>query len=649
MYKCISKIIASRLKRVLSGIVNDAQSAFIPGRSISDNILLAHELFRGYDRETGASRCALKIDLHKAFDTLNWDFIVTVLHKIHLPVEMISWIRGCICSPRYSVKLNGIIHGFFKGTVGIRQGDPLSPYLFSLSMNILSCLLTKTPVGYKHHWRCKDLNISHLFFADDVLLFARGCKDSVSHIMDNLAVFSIWSGLKPSVHKSTSFLCNCDSEFAAWFDSTYSIPRGSLPVKFLGVPLIASQLCINDCVPLGFWCSHFILPSVLHRNIQSMLTKFLWKGNINQKGGAKVAWDDICLPKEEGGLGLKNMVHWNKARMIHHLLKVIIKSPTLWATWVNRTVLKHKYFWIIKVPTDCSWIWRKILNLRNVAIQYISYHIVTGDSLSLWFDPWWKSFCLANSISTPIINQCSLPHTATVASVTHSGQWLFPRPSMRIHHAAPLLTAWIEDPELPTIHSSGSDHILWDGVSASKIRTWNIWNSIRDSKPTVLWHKEIWHRLQITRFSHHQWLTCLNRLNTLARLHRFGIASTQQCFLCIMGRETTTHLFLQCTYSRWILLELFGHLGISVDHASWTDFLENIAELKDKAKGMIAACYAQVFCYHIWRERNARAHGKGMFGPMKLLHGMVQDIKARLTSSDWFNAVICSRPDLLLL
>ncbi|XP_074363689.1 uncharacterized protein LOC141704347, partial [Apium graveolens] len=93
MYKCISKIIASRLKRVLPGIINDAQSAFIPGRSISDNILLAQELFRGYDRETGASRCALKIDLHKAFDTINWDFIVAVLHKINLPVEMISWIR----------------------------------------------------------------------------------------------------------------------------------------------------------------------------------------------------------------------------------------------------------------------------------------------------------------------------------------------------------------------------------------------------------------------------------------------------------------------------------------------------------------------------------------------------------------------------
>lgn len=147
------------------------------------------------------------------------------------------------------MKLNGVIHGYFKGTKGIRQGDPISPYIFTLCMNVLSCLLNKTPDAFKFHWRCKDLRLYHLSFADDVLFFAHGSRDSVAHIMDCIAIFSTRSGLHPIIHKSTSYICNCDEDFTTWFDSL-AIPRGTLPIRFLGVPLISSQLCINDCIPL---------------------------------------------------------------------------------------------------------------------------------------------------------------------------------------------------------------------------------------------------------------------------------------------------------------------------------------------------------------------------------------------------------------
>ncbi|XP_074352211.1 uncharacterized protein LOC141691360 [Apium graveolens] len=204
----------------------------------------------------------------------------------------------------------------------------------------------------------------------------------------------------------------------------------------------------------------------------------------------------------------------------------------------------------------------------------------------------------------------------------------------------------MEDNNLPTIHSSGTDHILWEGLDASKIKIWHIWEAIRDNRPVVPWYKAVWHRFQINRYAHFQWLTCLVGISTLARLHRFGISSSQQCFLCILGRETTTHLFLHCNYSKWILHQLFDTIGISTMHESWNHFLVSLIDLEDKPKGTIALCYAQVFCYHLWRERNARAHDRGVCGPSKLLQGIVLDIKARLGTSKWFNSVICNRPDL---
>lgn len=87
-----------------------------------------------------------------------------------------------------------------------------------------------------------------------------------------------------------------------------------------------------------------MLPSTFHVNIPSLLTRFLWKVNINHKGGAKVSWEVICLPREEGGLGLKNMLDWNKAQLINHLLGVITHKSTIWPKWINATILKHKKF-----------------------------------------------------------------------------------------------------------------------------------------------------------------------------------------------------------------------------------------------------------------------------------------------------------------
>lgn len=242
----------------------------------------------------------------------------------------------------------------------------------------------------------KDLKLNHLFFADDVLLFSKGDKASISHIMASLDLFSKLSGLLPSIHKSTSFLVNCDDSVQAWFDDTYGVPKGELPVKFLGVPLISAELSINHCMPLiqkivqrieswtalllsfagrvqlikavlfaiqAYWTRHFMLPVAIHKKLQQMFTRFLWKGDHTKTGGAKVSWAAVCKPWEEGGLGLKNLVEWNSTQLLMHFWRLVKRHHFLWISWVFSTVLKHKNFWTMIIPTDCSWFWRNILKL----------------------------------------------------------------------------------------------------------------------------------------------------------------------------------------------------------------------------------------------------------------------------------------------
>lgn len=126
-YKVISKILASRLSAVIGGIIDPAQAAFIKDRSIVDNIHLAQELFRKYNRKNASPRCILKVDLQKVYDTISWTFLQEALQYLEFPTVFIGWIMECVSTSSFSIVINGTLHGFFSGKRGLRQGDPLSP------------------------------------------------------------------------------------------------------------------------------------------------------------------------------------------------------------------------------------------------------------------------------------------------------------------------------------------------------------------------------------------------------------------------------------------------------------------------------------------------------------------------------------------
>ncbi|GJW46020.1 putative reverse transcriptase domain, reverse transcriptase zinc-binding domain protein, partial [Tanacetum coccineum] len=113
IYKCISKIIANRVKEGLGDIVSINQSAFVPGRRISDNILLTQELMRNYHRRSGPSRCAFKVDIQKAYDTVDWKFLKTILVGFGFHPKMVQWIMVCVSGASYSISVNGNVHGWF--------------------------------------------------------------------------------------------------------------------------------------------------------------------------------------------------------------------------------------------------------------------------------------------------------------------------------------------------------------------------------------------------------------------------------------------------------------------------------------------------------------------------------------------------------
>ncbi|GJT85207.1 protein LAZ1, partial [Tanacetum coccineum] len=122
LFKCISKVIANRIKSYLKDLISPNQSAFVHGRSIADNILLTQEIMHNYHLNHGAPRCAFKVNIQKAYDTVDWEFLRTILTGFGFHNRMVGWIMECVTSTSFSICINGSLHGYFKGKRGLRQG-----------------------------------------------------------------------------------------------------------------------------------------------------------------------------------------------------------------------------------------------------------------------------------------------------------------------------------------------------------------------------------------------------------------------------------------------------------------------------------------------------------------------------------------------
>ncbi|GJZ39109.1 RNA-directed DNA polymerase, eukaryota, reverse transcriptase zinc-binding domain protein [Tanacetum coccineum] len=167
---------------------------------------------------------------------------------------MITWIMECLSSPSFIVSINGDHNGFFKGNRGLRQGDPLSSYLFTLVMDVFSLMLNRRIAEdgrFKFHWRCEKVSLSHLYFANDLMIFSKADKNSVSIIKSAIGEFNNASGLKPNINKSIIFFGNVPGHLKDSILKIMPFSVGSLPIRYLGVPLISARLYKN--IILVWW------------------------------------------------------------------------------------------------------------------------------------------------------------------------------------------------------------------------------------------------------------------------------------------------------------------------------------------------------------------------------------------------------------
>ncbi|GKD50599.1 hypothetical protein Tco_1279575 [Tanacetum coccineum] len=232
---------------------------------------------------------------------------------------------------------------------------------------------------------------------NDLFLFTRGELDSAKLIMDALDEFKMVSGLVPSIPKSTAFFCNVPNHMKMSILNIMPFLEEELPIKYLGVPLNSSRLLNKDCKLLV------------------------------EKGRAKVAWEDICLPKKEGGLGLRSLEVFNLALMTTHIWSIASNRESLWVRWIHTYKLQGRTIWDIQPKGDMSWGWRKLLQLWEFMKPFFWVEIGNSLNASLWYDRWCSLCPLIQYLSPRDITKEGYTLQARVADLLVNGAWNWPQ------------------------------------------------------------------------------------------------------------------------------------------------------------------------------------------------------------------------------
>lgn len=244
LYKVMIKMISERLRSILPGIIAENQGAFVKGRYVAHNVMICQDLIKFYGRKITRPGCLIKLDIKKAYDTLEWDCIEEMMKALKFPDSFVRLVIECVKIPKFSLLLSGSSKGYFGANRGLRQGDPMSPLLFVIVMEYLSRILRSLDrkEGFKFHHRCEGIKLNHLIFADDVLLFSNGDLRSVHYMMQGLELFSQTSGLMPNPLKTNVYCSRMgDREVQQVRDMTgFQVER--LPFMYLGVPISPKRL-----------------------------------------------------------------------------------------------------------------------------------------------------------------------------------------------------------------------------------------------------------------------------------------------------------------------------------------------------------------------------------------------------------------------
>lgn len=421
------KVMANRLKKILNPVISVNQSAFVPGRMIQDSIIVAHEAFHFLSKKKSGRDgfMAIKLDFSKAYDRVEWDFLEALLLKLGFHSKWVNWIMECVSTVKFAICANGESRAKVVPGRGLRQGDPLSPYLFLFVKDVLSKSIEQEVSqghlgGIRFNRHCPTL--SHIFFADDALLFAKAELRECDRIKHILKTYGTASGQVINLEKSgmyfSSNMCATDKQLICDFMGI-DLLRGD--AKYLGLPslwgrtkaeaysfLVEKSLkkmqgwklrqlnqagketmikSVVQTIPM-YAMACFLLPKSICDKLDTLSRNFWWKGNPEDRGICWIAWDKLTCSKAEGGMGFRNYRVFNEALLAKQGWRLLMNPQAYWAKILKGIYFPNSNFLQATRGSHASWAWLSLLHGRDLLSKGLRWQVQDGSSIDFWRDSW---------------------------------------------------------------------------------------------------------------------------------------------------------------------------------------------------------------------------------------------------------------------
>lgn len=478
------------------------------------------------------------------------------------------------------------------------------------------------------------------------MVFFDGSSNSLHGISECLDDFASWFGLHMNTSKTELFVAGLEpSESLAI--SSYGFPSGTLPVRYLGLPLMSRKLKISEYAPLmvkitkcfqswsvkllsfagrlqllrivifglfNFWASVFMLPKGCIDNIESLCARFLWAGNIEKKGIAKVAWTTVFLPKKEGGLGIRNLTVWNIVLGLKFIWLLLSAADSLWVDWHKSIHLDGNWFWSILPATTDSWAWKRLLKLRPVALQFCNTVLGNGMNTSFWLDVWTPLGQLLSYIGANGPRALRIRKDVVMADAITGANWSLPHPRSQKEVE---LHCYLTTVSLP-LSNDVEDNLEWLAGDSS-LRVFNsqaTWEVLRPRQDAKEWFDVVWFKGAVLKLGFTMWIANYDRLPTRARLASWGMPVPVVCALCSTGVETRDHLLLSCTYSCDVWAQVFIRCGAPPQQiTNWAELLSWIRSSRSKRVTLLRKLATHTVVFHLWKQRNNLIHNQTSLPP----------------------------------